>query len=192
MQLLLAAEGAAPSPVFVYVLAPLVVAVIVSLLASLLTLRAARMSEKRLFDHRLRLEKEYGLYSDLWEKLFDLRESVDKLVWPCGAEACRPDDEHALEALSAYQAAIRRGEPFMRTEVYEPAWQIMMLAQDIVRKRGKQNRIAAGRARGGDAEEGRKLEDEEDALFQKNAAAQVQMARLFNQVKEAIRQRVSP
>jgi hypothetical protein len=188
MQLLLAAEAAAPSPVFVNVLAPICVVIIVWLLGRI----SERMSQKRLFDHRLRLEKEYGLYSDLWEKLFDLQESVGKLVQPFGATPYSPDDEHVLEAFSAYQTAIRKGEPFMRSEVYGPAWQIMMLAQEIIRRRGKQNRIAAGRARGVDTEEARKLEDKEDALLEKNVAAQVQMARLFNQVKEAIRQRVRP
>ncbi len=39
-----------------------------------------RISAKRLFDHRIRLEKEYSLYSDLWDKLFELRAQLVSLL----------------------------------------------------------------------------------------------------------------
>ena len=70
------------------------------------------MSETTLFDHRLRLEKEYELYTSLWDKLFELRRAVGQLVAPLsdGGVVCHAEQCRAL--FSAYQELVRKGEPF--------------------------------------------------------------------------------
>lgn len=71
-----------------------------------------RMSERKAFDHRIRLEKEYGLYSDLWDKLFELRRATGDLVAVLSADSVR-HGEQFMELFNAYQGIVRKGEPFI-------------------------------------------------------------------------------
>lgn len=151
-----------------------------------------RMSEKALYDHRLRLEKEYGLYSDLWDKLFELRRAVGQLVEPLGSTSEVHHDEQTLDLFNAYQAAVRRGEPFMSTSVFGPARQIATLARKIIGNVGKQQSLHERRAKQLNTETDEKLATEQVRLDEENDAAFKEIEELFQSVAKAIRLRVSP
>ncbi len=117
---------------------------------------ADHMSEKRLCDHRIRLEKEYGLYSDLWDKLFELRRSVGQAVDSMSGTNEVRHDQEILDLFNAYQAVVRKGEPFMDVSVFTPAREIVRIAGRIISNIGKleshTNHIATGTMRESDAE----------------------------------------
>ncbi len=148
-----------------------------------------RMSEKRLFDHRIRLEKEYGLYSDLWDKLFELRRAVGQLVNSLSSTntVCHAKDFFNL--FNAYQAAVRKGEPFMDTSIFDPANKIATIARRINYNLGKQESLSEPSTRGSDFEaletEFIRFDEEIDDDFK-------EIERLFECVSIAIRQRVNP
>jgi hypothetical protein len=103
----------------------------------LLTVLSGRWSERRLFDHRVRLEKEYSLYGDLWDKLFELRRAVGSVIDPITTPDTLPRDEEVTGWFNAFQAVVRKGEPFMSMSVYTPAREIAALAQEIITNVGK-------------------------------------------------------
>ena len=111
MLLFLATGDSASNPHSILVNA--VVAIVSGLTVFVLKVIADRRSEKVLFDHRLRLEKEYKLYSDLWEKLFELRRAVGQMVSSFDNTASVRHDEQICETFNAYQGVVSRGEPFM-------------------------------------------------------------------------------
>lgn len=155
----------------------------------LLKVLSDRWSERMSFDHQLRLEKEYALYSDLWDRLFELRRAVGDLVGLLiGTNAVRHGKD-ALERFNAYQAVVRKGEPFMSPSVYAPAREIVKLARQIIGNIGDQQSLSEFAAKGGPTEamvEKRMVlgEDSEDA-FRK-------IENLFQEVATAIRHRVYP
>jgi len=151
-----------------------------------------RMSEKALYDHRIRLEKEYGLYSDLWDKLFELRRAVGQLVEPLSSTSEVRHDEQTLELFNAYQAAVRKGEPFMSTSVFGPAKEIATLARKIIHNVGKQQSPRGRCARGLNSEADETCATKRIRLDEENDAAFKEIEELFQSVARAIRLRVSP
>ena len=147
------------------------------------------ISEKRLFDHRIRLEKEYALYSDLWDKLSELRRAVCQLVDPLSSTGVVRHDEHVLELFNAYQAAVRKGEPFMSTSVFDPARKIATIARKIISSVGERQTLSESIAKGANSDwvvtEQRKLDNE-------NKIAIKEIEGLFQSVATAIHRRVSP
>ena len=101
-----------------------------------------RMSEKKLFDHRIRLEKEYELYSDLWDKLSELRRAVGQLVEPLSSTSLVRHDKDVINLFNAYQAAVRKGEPFMSSCVLNPASKIATLSRKIISNVGEQQSLS--------------------------------------------------
>ncbi len=96
------------------------------------------MSEKRLYDNRIRLEKEYGLYSDLWDKLFELRRAIGQAIEPISGGNVVRHDKCALDLFNAFHLAVWRGEPFMSASVFEPARKIVTTARRIINNIGTQ------------------------------------------------------
>lgn len=155
-----------------------------------------RWSARRLFDHRVRLEKEYSLYVDLWEKLFELRRNLGAVFETVStAGGLPPSDDSITECFNACQAIVRKGEPFMSSLVFVPAREIVTLAREIINNLGKiralNRRDEAVRIRPDtDAEEKRaetkiQLEDENDVSFQR-------LEELYEHVSRAVRARVTP
>jgi hypothetical protein len=135
------------------------------------------------------LEKEYALYSDLWDKLFELRRAVGDLVNPLSGTAAVQHGKEALERFNAYQAVVRKGEPFMSPSVYAPAREIVKLARRIIGNIGDHESLSEYAAKGGRAEavveKRMRLDEDSDAAFQKSE-------NLFQEVATAIRHRVYP
>ena len=123
-------------------LSPLLPTIFGGVIGWFLKVLADRMSEKRLFDHRIRLEKEYGLYSDLWDKLFELRRAVGQLVEPLSSTSEVRHDERTLELFNAYQATVRKGEPFMSASIFVHARKIATIARTIIGNVGKQQSLS--------------------------------------------------
>ena len=148
------------------------------------------ISQETLFDHRLRLEKEYGLYSEMWDKLFDLRRAIGQLVEPLGSTADVRHDNDLLPIFNAYQSAVRKGEPFMRPSIYDPARKIAHLARQIISDTGKQGEIEKRRKGNVGTSEDEKPADQQISLDNRADLAFKDIEQLFQQVAKAIRQRV--
>jgi hypothetical protein len=148
-----------------------------------------RWSERSTFDHRLRLEKEYGLYCDLWDKLFELRRAAGQLVESLSNSSAVRHDKDFIALFNAYQSVVSKGEPFMSTTVFRPARRILTLAREISGNIESQESLSHPSARGAGSEW---LATERERLDQKNSAAFTEIDRLFQDVATAIRQRISP
>lgn len=170
-----------------------VIAVVLVVVGWFLKVWSDSWSQRTLFDHRLRLEKEYGLYTDLWDKLFELRRAVAQSVESLGDTGAVRHDEQFIERFNAYQTCVRKGEPFMCLSVYEPAREIATLARTIIGNIGKRQSIQEERQRehlSHGADEGKanqliRLSEENDAAF-KN------IEQLFQKILGAIRLRTNP
>jgi len=117
-----------PSPVLLNA----VIAIFGGIIGWFLKVLANRMAEKSHFDHRLRLEKEYGLYSDLWDKLFEFRRAFgqhNQFRNSVSSTGSVRHDEHILEWFNAYNKVVDNGEPFMSTTVFDPARKILKIGR---------------------------------------------------------------
>lgn len=172
---------------------PLLLTIFGGAIGWFLKMLADRMSEKRLFDHRIRLEKEYGLYSDLWDKLFELRRTVGQLVEPLSSTSEVRHDERTLKLFNAYQATVRKGEPFMSASVFIPARKIVEIARTIMNNVGKQQSFSesCGKAPNPEVHDQR-LANNRHNLDEENETAFKEIEELFQNVAIAIRRRVSP
>jgi hypothetical protein len=152
--------------------------------------RADKIQRRGLFDHRLRLEKEHETYADLWERLFEFRRTAHRIVDPLQEGIQGNPQQEFVEAFNAFQGVVRRNEPFIVPQVYEPAraivaqgWaivaaskQIRMLDEhrSVVRDCGSHEPIA-----------NKMMEEDKE---QQEALEEIDP--LFPQVKDAIRQRI--
>jgi hypothetical protein len=88
-------------------------------------------SHRRTFDQRLRLEKEYQLYAELWEKMFDVRRTIGTAISPFTDSEDAPSDDAILKAFNGYQSVVRRGEPFFSASVYGPSRKASLLSRQM-------------------------------------------------------------
>jgi hypothetical protein len=127
------------------------------------------LSEKRLFDNRIRLEKEYELYIDLWDKLFELRRAIGQLVNPLSSTSTVCHAKDFFNLFNAYQAAVRKGEPFVYTSIFVPAREIVQFARNIDDNIRKQKELSERLAKGADSESLTnnriRLDEENNAAF---------------------------
>ena len=103
-----------------------------------------RRSANTQFDHRLRLEKEYALYSELWERLCDVRRDLTAYIDPLDSPFSKPKLEEVAQRFKAYEELVRRGEPFMDFMVFEDAKSVRELADDIIKNTKIQSSTATG------------------------------------------------
>lgn len=166
------------------------IAVASLVLGWLLKVFSDRMSQRTTFDHRIRLEKEYGLYCDLWDKLFELRRATGQLVEPLGSANTVRHDKDFFDLFNAYQGAVHKSEPFISTAVFDPASKIATLARRISSNIGERESLSGERrSHGADSEW---LGNERERLREENAAAFNEIETHFRATATAIRQRVSP
>ena len=168
------------------------IAIVLLVIGWFLKVLSDRRSQKKLFDHRLRLEKEYGLYSDLWDKLFELRRAVGQLFEPLVGTSAVRHDEQVHDRFNAYQAAVRKGEPFMSTSIFRPAREIAKLARKIMSNIDTQRSLSERREQRLSAEADEKLADKQIRLDEENEASFNSIEDLYQQIAQAIRLRVTP
>lgn len=90
-------------------------------------------SQRRLFDQRLRLEKEYQLYIELWDRFFELRRTLGTAISPCTHTEDMPDDEHIRSHFNDYQSVVSRGEPFYSRAIYRLVREVLLPSRKIVK-----------------------------------------------------------
>jgi len=151
-----------------------------------------RASEKQRLEHRLRVEKEYEIYSNLWDKLFEVRRAVGALTNPIDNPGDAQYRNNVRSIIDAYQSIVRKGEPFMKLSVYEPAREIVRLARRIIGAIDDKTEIGKLRTEDVGTPTDMKYAEQQKEFRMSANAAFGEIDQLFEQVKQAIRQRVSP
>ncbi len=155
---------------------------------------ADRIQGRELFDHKLRLEKEYQIYTDLWDKLFEFRRSASRIVdtvqiVDASQEGIQADPYQIfVESFNALQAVVRRNEPFIAPKVWEPAKAIVSQGRVISRQRDQLNQRRASIQ---DDEANAQLANKMLEEGEKQQMAIEEVDRLFPLVKDAIRHRIT-
>jgi hypothetical protein len=162
------------------------------ILAGVFKLFHDRTSQKRLYDHRLRLEKEYERYCDLWDKLFELRRCVGQMTDSLSTNNVEWQGAFISQLFNQFQDAVRKGEPFMSQSVYEPCRDIVRLARGVNENARRQDDLQVRRREGLDLRSDEKITDEQSRLDEEIRAASEELDRLFQDVSKAIRDRVTP
>ena len=168
------------------------IAIVSLVLGWFLKVLADHMSQRKLFDHRLRLEKEYGLYADLWEKLFELRRSVGQLILPLESTGDVDHGAQVKDHFDAYQSAVRKGEPFMSASVFSPAREVVTLTRKIMGNIKNKQSINERRERKQSTEPNEALAVRQIELDENSEAAFEKINDLFKTIGQAIRDRVTP
>jgi len=152
---------------------------------------ADRVQRRELFDHKLRLEKEYQIYADLWEKLFEFRRCAHGFVDPLQQGARADPWEPFVESFNAFQGVVSRNEPFIAPKVWEPARAIVSQGHVIAGAAQHHDELGQRRASIQDYEADERLADKMIDEHQKQQAAIEEVERLFPLVKDAIRHRIT-
>lgn len=151
---------------------------------------AERAQRRELFDHKLRLEKEYQIYCDLWEKLFEFRRAAHGLVDALQEGAQGDPWQEFLDSFDAYQAVVRRNEPFIAPAIYGPARAIVKQGRAIESSTRQLRRLDERRNRLGDWKRDERMADRMVDTDNERQSAMQQIERLFPQVKDAIQKRI--
>ncbi|MCH8840855.1 MAG: hypothetical protein IH831_09330 [Planctomycetes bacterium] len=101
-------------------------------------------------------------------------------------------EEQTPDLFNAYQEAVRKGEPFIATTIFEPAREIATLVRTIMNNTGEHQALDQERARGLNDQADEKIADEQINLDDENEAVFERIEDLFQQVSRAIRRRVTP
>ena len=150
------------------------------------------LSQRRLLDHRLRLEKEYQIYTELWDSLFQFTRACGTLITDLSDSSASEADlkEECRRALNEYQEVVLKFEPFIHQDIYEPARQILTLGRRIYSSFPHMAKLATIRARAKDSEVDEKVADRLVEQEQSNHCRFEEMQELATNVREAIRGRI--
>jgi hypothetical protein len=157
-----------------------------------LKLIADQFSASRHYDHRFRLEKEYERYCDLWDDLFELRRSVVQLVDSLGDTSDQPHSDQAIPLFNEFQQSVHKGGPFMSESVNVPARNMATTVRKLCKNFGKQKALEARRTEDVKFEKDEAIAERLWQLDEENTAALEDIERLYKDVSQAIRNRVTP
>ncbi len=137
-------------------------------------------------------DRERQIYTELWNGLFDFRIAAHNLV-DCLQDRVHQDPHGKfIDTLNAYQAVVRRNEPFIVSQVFVPARAIIShgrkIATAIQNLQGLQKQRDKCRDLTADeqiAERMIKVDDEQEEAVE-------EIDRLFDEVKNAIQNRTMP
>lgn len=152
------------------------------------------VSQRRAFEHRVRLEHEYQIYRDLWEKLFEARRRVGQAGTPTLSDSSNVeyDEEEVVKSFNEFRTAVRKGEPFMLQSVFDHSQKIAESMLVIIRGVGKQTQIEKRQIAHWSSNLSGKDGDSLADIDNERAAAQQEIDRLFEVVARDISNRVSP
>lgn len=153
---------------------------------------ADRLQRQELFDHRLRIEKEYQIYTDLWDKLFEFRRAVHGIVDTLQRDAEEDPHKRYVDTFNAFQAVVRRNEPFIYPSVYEPSRTIVEKGRTISSALQRIKSLDDYRNRIRDLDADEQAAEKQIAEDENQEQAAEQIDRLFPQVCDAIRSRITP
>ena len=129
----------------------------------------------------------------MWDKLFELRRAVDQLVTGLSStNVVHFDEKEVMQFRNAFQAAVRKGEPFISKSVYEPARRVVKIVGDIFFNVDQQEKLNERRAEKLDPQTDEKIAGDILKLEKENIAALKDVERLFQDVSHAIKDRVMP
>lgn len=151
---------------------------------------AERLHRRELFDHQLRLEKEYQIYSDLWERLFDFRIAAHGLVDSLQDRVHENAHGTFIDTFNAYQAVVRRNEPFIVPPVFQPARAIVSYGRAIAMTTLDLGELHKQRERCRDWAAADQFVDKMIGTDQEREEAVEEIDRLFEEVKDAIQKRI--
>lgn len=168
--------------------------VLTAFFAAVFSAIATFLSQRREFDHRVRLEHEYQLYRDLWEKLFEARRRVAESGTPTLSDSSNVeyDEKQILAAFNEFQSAVRKGEPFMRQSVFDNSRRIAELMRSIIRGVGKRIEIEKRQLAHFSSDVSGKDDEWLTEIDKERDAAQQEIERLFEAVAKEISKRVTP
>ena len=159
-----------------------------ALFTLVVTLIVQRVSQARLFDHRLRLEKEYQIYCDLWDSLFEFRRSAGNLADASDEGKALADFEATL---NRYQSVVRRNEPFVHQSIYEPARELVTLGRRMHLESPKIGRRKKCQQKAATADSDEQAEKRQFDAEDRRAAIPGDIDALYEVVRDRIRDRVS-
>jgi hypothetical protein len=161
-----------------------------SIIGASIPVFASWRTQKREFDHRVRMEKEYQLYNDLWGNLFELRRAVGQLIETLGTTAAVDHGALVIKHFNTYQTTVRKGEPFLHESVYAPARNIAGLARAIVANVGQHKELRV--------HQGQSPPDKWDwyatkllELDAENESTFTKLDEMYSAARQAIRKRVT-
>lgn len=126
---------------------PTISAILFVLLGGLLTwagqLITQRVSRTDEFDKRMRLDKEYALYGDVWEKLFNLRRAMGEYADLSFQNSDSTGNAHTkfADVLVEYEDSITHNEPFIHSSVLPLAQQVLDDVRQILFNERRNNRL---------------------------------------------------
>lgn len=147
---------------------------------------------QELFDHRLRIEKEYQIYTELWEKLFEFRIAAHGLVDDISeaAEWKDPSDQF-FASLNKFQAIVRRNEPFIHESILTPSDAIVLNGRAIANASNRVARLDEYRVKIRNPEAEEKVVEKKAATRESQRDAVKEIDEQFPKVCETIRKRMS-
>ncbi len=160
------------------------------LLAMFGRLWTERIQQGVSFDHRLRLEKEYQIYAELWDRLFEFRQIADAVVNKRPHEAVEDPRQCFAAIFDAFQAVVRRNEPFIVAQVFGPARHIVTQGRVIDAVYKRLQTLEEHRSRVKDDEADEQAAGKMCAADMEQERAMWEIDRLFPEVRDAIRQRI--
>ncbi len=158
----------------------------------LLNFWADRRQRLELFDHRLRIEKEYQIYVDLWDKLFDFKIAAHDLVETLQIGAPEDPQGDYIKTFNAFNRAVCRHEPFIHPNVYEPSRTILRQGRAIIWSSQELTELQKRREHARDLTEDERVADK---LIAEDQTQQVAMDGIDKEIPEvcsAIRGRIGP
>jgi hypothetical protein len=137
-------------------------------------------------------DQERQIYTELWNSLFDFRIAAHNLVdW---LQDRVHQDAHGkfIDTLNAYQAVVRRNEPFIVPLIVEPARAIVSLGRKIAGATQDLGELQEQRDKCRDWAADEQIAERMIKLDEEQQEAVKEIDRLFDEVKNAIQNRTMP
>jgi len=137
-------------------------------------------------------DQERQICTELWNRMFDFRIAAHNLVdW---LQDRLHQDAHGkfIDTLNAYQAVVRRNEPFIDPLIFEPARAIVSHGRKIVAAIQDLGELQEQRDKCRDWEADEQIAEKMIKVDGEQQEAVKEIDRLFDEVKNAIRNRMMP
>ncbi len=149
-----------------------------------------RIQQRASFDHRLRLEKEYQTYAELWDRLFEFKRSMHEAFDSVGGGNVETSWPQLADTFNSFQAVVRRNEPFIVPRVFGPANEIVTQGHRIESIHKRLQTLEEHRSRVKDDEADEEAAGKMYAADMEQERAMGEIDRLFPEVRDAIRERI--
>ncbi len=135
-------------------------------------------------------DQERQIYAELWNKLVDFRIAAHNLVDWLQDRVHQDAQGKFVDALNAYQAVVRRNEPFIDLLIFEPARVIISHGRSIVTATQDLRQLQEQRDRCPNWEADQQIAEKMIKVDGEQQEAVKEIDRLFDDVKNAIQNRM--